>query len=220
MHHVVTGFVSFKEQELPKHRKRFAELANGQNPDVLFITCSDSRIDPNLVTQCQPGDLFIIRNAGNIVPPHGRSAGGVTASIEYAVAVLNVRHIVVCGHTHCGAMNGALNPAALDGLPHVRDWLDLSRAAVEVVKHSHNEPLGKQHLRQVTEQNVLAQLNHLRTHPLVAGRLATNRLELHGWMYEIESGDLLAYDEQSGNFDPLDQVYAVLLNGGPAAQAS
>jgi carbonic anhydrase len=223
MEQVVTGFVSFRKQVLPKHRALFAELANGQKPEVLFITCSDSRIDPNLVTQSNPGDLFIIRNAGNIVPPHGRTAGGVTASIEYAVAVLGVGHIVVCGHTHCGAMHGALNPAALDGLPNVRDWLELSRAAVEVVKHSHDEPLSKQHLRAVTEQNVLVQLNHLRTHPTVAARLATNRIQLHGWMYEIESGHLLAYDDQSRRFDPLDEVYAALLNrgrGGTTAQAA
>lgn len=217
MEQVVTGFVSFRKQVLPRHRALFAELANGQKPEVLFITCADSRIDPNLVTQSNPGDLFIIRNAGNIIPPHGRTAGGVTASIEYAVAVLGVGHIVVCGHTHCGAMHGALNPAGLDGLPNVRDWLELSRAAVEVVKHSHDEPLGKQHLRAVTEQNVLVQLNHLRTHPVVAARLATNRIKLHGWMYEIETGHLLAHADESRRFEPLDKVYASLLNGGRAS---
>lgn len=220
MEQIVTGFVSFKKRVFPKHRALFAELANGQKPEVLFITCSDSRIDPNLVTQSNPGDLFIIRNAGNIVPPHGRTAGGVTASIEYAVAVLGVTHIVVCGHTHCGAMHGALNPEGLDGLPHVRDWLQLSRAAVEVVKHSHDGPLGKEHLRAVTEQNVLAQLAHLRTHPIVAARLATNRLELHGWLYEIESGELLAHDERSGAFEALDHVYAALLSGKRAVAAA
>lgn len=219
MEQVVTGFVSFRKRVFPKHRELFAELANGQKPEVLFITCSDSRIDPNMVTQSNPGDLFIIRNAGNIVPPHTRTAGGVTASIEYAIAVLGVTHIVVCGHTHCGAMHGALNPAGLDGLPHVRDWLELSRAAVEVVKHSHDGPLGKEHLRAVTEQNVLVQLAHLRTHPVVAARLATNRLELHGWMYEIESGDLLAYEEKTGRFGPLDKVYASLLKGERALAA-
>lgn len=220
MEQVVTGFVSFKRRVFPKHRELFAELANGQKPEVLFITCADSRIDPNLVTQSNPGDLFIIRNAGNIVPPHGRTAGGVTASIEYAVAVLGVEHIVVCGHTHCGAMQGALNPAGLDGLPHVRDWLELSRAAVEVVKHSHEGPLGKEHLRSVTEQNVLVQLAHLRTHPVVAARLATHRIQLHGWMYEIESGDLLAHDARSGRFEALDHVYASLLSGKRAVAAA
>jgi carbonic anhydrase len=220
MQHVVRGFVDFRKRVFPKHKKLFAELATGQAPELLFITCSDSRIDPNMVTQSDPGDLFIIRNAGNIVPPHTRTAGGVTASIEYAVAVLGVAHIVVCGHTHCGAMGGALNPAALDGLPNVRDWLDLSRAAVEVVRHAHGGPLGKEHLRAVTEQNVLVQLAHLRTHPTVAARLATNQIQLHGWLYEIESGELLAHDERSGRFEPLDKVYASLLKGRRVAMAT
>jgi carbonic anhydrase len=215
MEHVVSGFESFRRKIFPKHRELFAELANGQSPEVLFITCADSRIDPNMVTQTNPGDLFIIRNAGNIVPPHARLAGGVTASIEYAVAVLNVEHIVICGHTHCGAMSGALNPAALEGLPHVRDWLDLSRAAVEVVKHAHGS-VGPQHLRAVTEQNVLVQLQHLRTHPVVASRLAAGTLELHGWMYEIESGEVYAHDEQRDEFLPLAERYAALLNGDGA----
>ena len=216
MEQVVSGFVNFRRKVFPKHRELFAELANGQNPEVLFLTCSDSRIDPNLLTQTQPGDLFIVRNAGNIVPPHTRMAGGVTASIEYAVAVLHVKHIVVCGHTRCGAMAGALNPAALEGLPHVRDWLELSRAAVEVVKHSHGS-VGPELLRQVTEQNVLVQLGHLRTHPAVAARLATKELHLHGWMYEFETGDVFAVDEQALKFSPLVERYADLLHRADAA---
>lgn len=210
MEHVVSGFVSFRRKVFPKHRKLFAELANGQSPEVLFLTCSDSRIDPNLLTQTRPGDLFIVRNAGNIVPPHTRMAGGVTASIEYAVAVLNVKHIVVCGHTRCGAMSGALDPAALEGLPHVRDWLELSRAAVEVVKHA-NKFVGPELLRAVTEQNVLVQLGHLRTHPTVAARLATNELQLHGWMYEFETGDVFAVEEHTRTFAPLVERYAAML---------
>lgn len=219
MEHVVTGFFSFRRKVFPKHRELFAELANGQSPEVLFITCADSRIDPCLVTQTRPGDLFIIRNAGNIVPPHTRMAGGVTASLEYAVAVLNVEHIVICGHTHCGAMAGALNVDALEGLPHVRDWLDMSRAAVEVVRHAHGS-VGPEQLRAVTEQNVLVQLQHLRTHPVVASRLAANQLHLHGWMYEIETGEVFAHDEQQHRFVPLDERYATLLNGGAAEEAA
>ena len=219
MEHVVSGFVSFRNKIFPKHRQLFAELANGQSPEVLFITCADSRIDPNLVTQTRPGDLFIVRNAGNIVPPHGGMAGGVTASIEYAVAVLNVGHIVVCGHTHCGAMTGALNPAALEGLPLVRTWLELSQAAVEVVKHAHGS-VGPEQLRAVTEQNVLVQLQHLRTHPVVASRLATGELQLHGWMYEIESGDVLAYAEEKNAFVPMAERYAAMLKPEGKAQGA
>ncbi|MBN1240167.1 MAG: carbonic anhydrase [Gammaproteobacteria bacterium] len=219
MEHIVTGFVSFRNKVFPRHRKLFAELANGQSPEVLFITCADSRIDPNLVTQTRPGDLFIVRNAGNIVPPHGGMVGGVTASIEYAVAVLNVGHIVICGHTHCGAMTGALDPGALEDLPHVRKWLELSLAAVEVVRHAHGS-IGPEQLRAVTEQNVLVQLQHLRTHPVVASRLAAGQLQLHGWMYEIESGDVYAYAEERNAFVPMAERYAAMLKPEGAAHGA
>ena len=150
---------------------RILTLGVGQNPEVLFITCSDSRIDPNMVTQTGPGDLFICRNAGNVVPPHSNQTGGMTASIEFAVAALGVEHIVICGHTDCGAMKGALAPEALDELPHVKEWLGHCRGATEVVKHKHGS-VGSEHLDEVTKENVLLQIQHLKTHPSVAGRLS------------------------------------------------
>src|SRR5690554_6915021 len=210
MEQVVSGVARFRRSIFPKHRERFAELVNGQRPEALFITCADSRIDPNLVTQTRPGDLFIIRNAGNIVPPHTRQAGGVTATIEYGVAVLNVGHIVVCGHTHCGAMGGALDPESVAELPHVREWLLHARAAVEIVKERHG-CVCPEHIREVIEQNVLVQLQHLRTHPVVAARLAAGRLELHGWVYEIETGDVFCHDERTASFRPLAERYSTLL---------
>jgi carbonic anhydrase len=206
----VTGVVNFRSKVFPKHRELFAELAGGQSPEALFITCSDSRIDPNLVTQTKPGDLFIIRNAGNIVPPHSRHAGGVTASIEYAVAVLKVEHIVICGHTHCGAMAGALHPESVESLPHVRDWLEHSRAALEVVK-ALNGHANSDHVREMIEQNVLAQLRNLRTHPVVAAGLAIGKLELHGWVYEIETGEVYCHDESTNTFRPVLERYKALL---------
>ena len=219
MEHVVSGAASFRKHIFPQHRELFAKLANGQRPEALFITCADSRIDPNLVTQTRPGDLFIIRNAGNIVPPHTRHAGGVTATIEYGVAVLNVRHIVVCGHTHCGALGGALDPESIAELVHVREWLEHSRAAVEIVKARHGR-IGPEQIREVTEQNVLVQLQHLRTHPIVAARLAAGRLELHGWVYEIETGEVYCHDDRAGAFRPLAERYSMLLaDPAPAAAA-
>lgn len=216
---VVNGAVAFRRQVFPQHQELFETLANGQWPEVLFITCADSRIDPNMVTQTKPGDLFIIRNAGNIVPPHTRNAGGVTASIEYAVAVLGVQHIVICGHTKCGAMHGAINPAAIADLEHVKAWLDHTRAAVEVVKQR-CETLGPEHLRALTDQNVLVQLQHLRTHPTVAAGLAARRLELHGWVYEIETGEVFCHDEAAGQFIPLAERYSTLIKEAPAAAAA
>jgi len=216
MEKVVSGIVKFKSNAFEARRHLFAELANGQSPEVLFITCADSRIDPNLVTQTEPGDLFICRNAGNIVPPHVKAAGGVTASIEYAVAVLGVKDIVVCGHTDCGAMKGALNPDALADLPHVHNWLDHTRAAVEIVKALHGRA-SLEELQSVTEQNVLLQLQHLRTHPAVAARLATDEVELHGWVYDIETGSVSAYDGEHARFVPIEQRYATLLSAATAA---
>ncbi len=216
MKKVVSGTVEFQKSAFAQRKALFAELANGQSPEVLFITCADSRIDPNLVTQTQPGDLFICRNAGNIVPPHVKVAGGVTASIEYAVSVLGVRDIVVCGHTDCGAMKGALNPDALSDLPHVHNWLDHARAAVDIVKARHGSA-GPAQLGDVTEENVLLQLQHLRTHPAVAARLGTGAIGLHGWVYDIESGDVNCYDEAEKRFVPLSERYKTLLAGGAAA---
>lgn len=213
MEKVVSGILEFQKKAYEERKSLFAELANGQSPEVLFITCADSRIDPNLVTQTQPGDLFIVRNAGNIVPPHARVAGGVTASIEFAVAVLGVKDIVVCGHTDCGAMKGAMNPKALEKLPHVHDWIDHSRAAVEVVKAKHGRASHAE-LDLVTEQNVLLQLQHLRTHPVVAAKLGTGEIGMHGWVYEIKSGAVRCYDEARDQFIPLEERYATLLAAG------
>ncbi len=213
MKKVVSGIVEFQKKDFEARRALFAELAQGQSPEVLFVTCADSRIDPNLVTQTEPGDLFICRNAGNIIPPHTRNAGGVTASIEYAVEVLGVKDIVVCGHTDCGAMKGAMNLDAVADLPHVHDWLDHARAAVQTVDASGiTDPA--QRLLSVTEQNVLLQLQHVRTHPAVAAKVNIGDIGLHGWVYHIESGDVTCYDDVSKSFLPVQERYASLISGG------
>ena len=132
------GVVEFQQSVYPEKKDLFEKLAQGQSPEALFITCSDSRIETAMITQTNPGELFICRNAGNIVPPHTNHTGGMTASIEFAVAALRVPHIVVCGHTECGAMKGAMNPEGLDTLPHVKEWLSYSRAAVQIVDRSYH----------------------------------------------------------------------------------
>ena len=216
MEKIVNGIVQFQNDAFKSRQDLFAELANGQSPDVLFVTCADSRIDPNLVTQTEPGELFICRNAGNIVPPHMKAGGGVTASIEYAVAVLGVKHIVICGHTDCGAMKGALNPKGLEELPHVHEWLNNSRAAVEIVKAKYGRA-GAGELLQVTEENVLLQLQHLRTHPSVAAKVANKEISLHGWVYHIEDGEVTCFDDAQEKFIPLQDRYAGLLKQTAAA---
>lgn len=199
----IDGIKQFQQEVYPMHKARFEKLADFQNPDVLFITCSDSRIDPNLITQSNPGELFICRNAGNIVPPHSNETGGMTASIEYAVSVLGVKHIVICGHSNCGAMTAAMQPESVKNLPHVRTWLDHCRAAKEAVEHQHNDCLGDHHLDEVTKQNVVLQLRHLSTHPAVFTKLYSNELQLHGWVYDIKSGKIEVYNRDSKEFTEL-----------------
>ena len=134
MERLIDGYARFRQHEFPKHQEMFEKLASGQQPQALFITCADSRVVPEFITQTGPGDLFVCRNAGNIVPPYGQINGGVSAAIEYAVLALGVRDIIVCGHTDCGAMKGMMHPECLDAMPTVRSWLrhaDVARHVVE-----------------------------------------------------------------------------------------
>ncbi|RBW48331.1 carbonic anhydrase [Marinobacter sp. F3R11] len=215
MDHIVQGVLKFRSDIYPSRKDLFRSLADSQNPDVLFVTCSDSRIDPNLVTGSHPGDLFICRNAGNIIPPHSNDTGGMTASIEYAVAVLKVRHIIICGHTDCGAIKGALDMSALDGLPHVREWLGHCRSAMEIVRERHGIATGAcldhQHMGEAIEENVLQQVQHLRTHPVVAAKLATRKIQIHGWIYDIESGAIRCCGQDSLEFQQFDDFYAEVI---------
>ena len=207
MKKLISGVTQFQKTKFTQHKELFQTLAGGQSPEVLFITCADSRIDPSLITQTLPGELFICRNAGNIVPPHSNNSGGMTASIEYAVSVLDIKHIVICGHTDCGAMKGALAPQAIKSLPHVSNWLshcDAARAKLTARYHD----LDEQHLSEMTEENVLLQLKHLETHPSVAAKIAVDSLELHGWVYDIATGEVTCYSEQQQKFLPITDCYA------------
>jgi carbonic anhydrase len=188
------GVSRFQKDVYPQHQELFEKLALGQRPEALFITCADSRIDPCLLTQTKPGELFICRVIGNIVPPYPDAVGGVSATIEYAVGVLRVPEVIVCGHTDCGVMRGALNPEALGAFPNVTAWLRYAN-----VEHREPEP-SAQLLLGLTEQNVVAQMKNLRTHPAVAGRMEQGDISLHGWIYDIGSGAVTAYDEESGQF--------------------
>lgn len=188
------GISRFQKHVYPKHQDLFEKLALGQRPEALFITCSDSRIDPNLLTQTNPGELFICRVIGNIVPPYPDAIGGVSATIEYAAGVLRVPEVIVCGHTDCGVMRGALNPEALEGFPNVAAWLRYTR-----VEQREPQP-SAEFLLALAERNVVAQLANLRSHPSVAARLKEGDLTLHGWVYHIGSGSVTAYDEESRAF--------------------
>lgn len=215
MKKIVKGVLEFRQNVYPKNKDLFGTLADGQSPDTLFITCSDSRIDPNLVTGTEPGDLFICRNAGNIIPPHSNETGGMTASIEYAVAVLGIKHIIICGHTDCGAIKGALDMSVVEGLPHVKEWLSHTRSAMEIVRERHDiasgQPISHEHLNEAIEENVLQQVQHIRTHPIVAAKLATNKVEIHGWIYNIKNGQVRCCRHDSTEFQDFETLYSSLI---------
>jgi len=203
MKQIREGHAHFRESVYPKHEDLFRTLALHQRPAALFITCADSRIDPCLLTQTQPGELFIARNAGNIVPPFGEAAGGVSATIEYAVAVLQVPDVILCGHTDCGVMKGVLNPEALRPLEAVSKWLGFAQPAREAAEQIQTPGYGQEFLLLMTERNVLHQLENLKTHPSIAARLENGDIKLHGWVYHIAEGNLTEYSAAAGGFAPL-----------------
>lgn len=217
MDKIAAGVVRFQNEVFANRRDLFERLAEGQKPRALFITCSDSRIDPNLLTQTQPGELFISRNTGNIVPPHTNHTGAMTAAIEFAVGALKAPHIIICGHSGCGAMRGALDPQGLDDFPHVREWLGYARGAA-LIARSKGAALDDQgKLDLLIRENVLLQMAHLRTHPYVALRLASKEVEIHGWVYDIRSGSVLAYDDIAADFIPAADHYRDIIAAGSRA---
>ncbi len=201
MQKLVKGIHQFQSNIFSTQRRLFERLAKGQNPEALFITCSDSRINPNLLTQTEPGELFILRNAGNIVPPYGAVMGGEAATIEYAVSVLKVKDIIVCGHSLCGAMSALLHPEQAERLSAVRAWLAHGEATARIIRENYQHIQDENSLLTATvEENVLVQLENLRTHPSVAAALARGDVKLHGWVYKFQSGEVFAFDAEEGQF--------------------
>ena len=175
--------------------------ASPQRPHTLIISCADSRVDVETITSSKPGEVFVTRNIGNMVPPYGEMLGGVSAVIEYAVAALHVRHIVVCGHSDCGAMKALLNPPSTDPMPTVKRWLRNGEAALRIAETLDQPDDGpRERLHRLTEENVLMQLTHLKTHPSVAGAMARGQLAISGWVYEIGTGDVRIAMDGSRDF--------------------
>jgi carbonic anhydrase len=199
---LIEGIHRFQSGVFGSQKELFARLAKGQEPDALFITCSDSRINPNLITQTRPGDLFILRNAGNIVPAWGVPSGEA-ATIEYAIEALGIKDIIVCGHSHCGAMGAVVNRDAVKELPAVDAWLDHCEGTRRILRHSYQDVKGDELVEVAIEENVLVQIENLRTHPSVMSALARGALTLHAWVYELESGGVLAFSEKTGQYVPL-----------------
>ncbi|MFM0736123.1 carbonic anhydrase [Paraburkholderia xenovorans] len=211
MQEIIEGFIRFQREVYPQQIALFKRLSTAQSPSTLFVTCSDSRVVPELLTQAEPGALFVIRNAGNIVPSYGPEPGGVSATVEYAVAVLGVRDIVICGHSDCGAMTAITKCTNLEHLPAVASWLRHADAA-KAINQSRAYHSDRERLDAMVKQNVVAQLANIRTHPSVAVGLSNKTLQLHGWFFDIESGGMLALDGRTGEFLPLldnPEIYAV-----------
>lgn len=218
MNRVIGRVVDFERQVFPNARALYGKLATeGQSPKALMIACADSRVSPEHVMQADPGDLFVCRNAGNIVPPYATQNGGVTSTVEYAVAALGIRDIIVCGHSDCGAMKALMNPSMTDGMPNVAAWLRHSQAAEQVVRSSYPNMENGAAVRAASLENVVVQLAHLRTHPAVAAGIARGEVALHGWFVDIHAGQVLGLDGETGRFVPIreDQPLPVAL---PAQQ--
>jgi carbonic anhydrase len=230
MKRLLEGYARFRRDVFPQHRDRFRLLADRQQPDVLFITCADSRVVPDLILQTEPGDMFLCRAVGNIVPPHGSMPGGISSTIEYAVEVLHVRHIIVCGHSDCGAIKAVLPPdpagqkstdtrdhSKLPQLPLTSKWLGYIEPAWKYLPPGTPSEDRRALHTALIRANVIAQLENLKTHPEVARTVAHGQLQIHGWYYDILSGSVEAYDQQQRRFLALEEWAAL---GAESAQKS
>lgn len=203
MQKLVKGIHQFGKN-MGGHEELFRRLAGGQKPLALFITCSDSRIVPNLLTQTDPGELFILRTAGNIVPPYGSVEGGEAATIEYAVAALKVQDIIVCGHSLCGAMTALIKPEQVQKLPAVAALLKHAEATRRIIDENYSHiSEDAPRLMATIEENVLVQIENLKSHPSVAAALSRRSLRLHGWVYKLETGKVFAYAPEQQQFLPI-----------------
>jgi carbonic anhydrase len=204
---IIQGLNEFHDNYFNEHREMFERLSHAQTPEVLFITCSDSRIDPCLITQAQPGELFVMRNVGNIIPPYGAASYAEGAGVEYAVHALGVKDIIVCGHSHCGAIKGLLQLGNLSAeMPLVYDWLrHYGEATRRLVADNYSKSSPETMLKIAIEQNILTQIENLETYPVIRSRMHAGKLNLHAWMYEIETGAVFAYRAEIGQFTQLEQ---------------
>ena len=202
MQKLEAGIHHFQANYFASHRGLFEQLAEaGQRPETLFITCCDSRVVPTLITTAAPGELFIVRNVGNIVPSVARGVlGGVSAAIEYAVELLEVGNVIVCGHTNCGAIDAILNPERVAHLPFISRWLAESSAIPKLIAERYGYLEGEERMMAAVQENVLVQLENLRSFEFVARRLDSGKLKMNGWVFKIASGEVFDYQPVSGQF--------------------
>ncbi len=200
---ILQGVSIFHSEIYPGQRAMFERLQRRQEPIALFITCADSRVDPNLVTHSAPGDLFIERNPGNLVPHYSEFVGGVSAGVEYAMLVLKVPLVIICGHTDCGVMKGLLHSEQTQGLPGVQQWMRHASEAHHRLMRDHSDAAEEEKLRLITEYNVMVQMENLKSHPSVHARVISGEVDIRGWVYDIGKGSIWATAPDSGRFEIL-----------------
>ena len=213
MQKLIAGIVDFQERMLPQYAQRFQELASSQTPDTFFITCSDSRVVPDLLASTDPGDLFTVRNVGNLVPPataEGISIGdhSEASALEYALLVLNVPNIVVCGHSECGAMKAVIANEARPETPNLTKWLHHARTAAFRLSQEGALDVNLTPHDQLSQLNVLVQLEHLMSYPIVREKVLAGTLCLSGWWFDVASGSMHAYDSGHRMFEIIDRQMA------------
>jgi carbonic anhydrase len=211
---LINGIVDFRKNVRPTVKDTFALLALGQRPDTLFIACSDSRVVPNLFASTEPGDLFVIRNVGNLIPPYGEATaapGSEAAAIEFALATLPITEVIVCGHSECGAIGALSQEQARDDAPALSCWLRHGAGSLRQLKGGASLGNHLERHNQLSQLNVLEQLEHLKTYPVVRERLARGELRLHGWYFDIKEANVYEYEPSEARFHLIDEVYAVKL---------
>jgi carbonic anhydrase len=212
MKKLVKGIVDFRQKVLPSYRETFAKLALGQSPDTLFIACSDSRVAPNVFASTDPGDMFVIRNVGNLIPPshrngHSSADESEGAAIEFAVKFLHISDIIVCGHSECGAMRALIEGRSKLELPNLRGWLRHGEPSLAKLPPNPQEG-GLSRVNQLSQLNVLHQLENLRSYPVVRDSIDSGQLKLHGWWFKLDTADVHAYEENTKQFVLIDEPEA------------
>ena len=208
MRKLLAGIHRFHNQYFSENRELFERLAeHGQAPEALFITCCDSRVVANVITHSRPGDLFIVKNMGNFVPPFSENpldGTGVAAAVEYAVEHLRVKDVIVCGHSDCGAIKALYRDRAhYADTPHIGEWLKNGERTLAIVAANYPHLTREERLEITSEENVLVQIENLRTYPVVKMALRDGRIHVHAWYFEIGTGRVYAYAPERGQYEPI-----------------
>jgi carbonic anhydrase len=218
MKKLIRGIVDFRKNVRPGVKDVFARLALGQRPDTLFIACSDSRVVPNLFASSDPGDLLVVRNVGNLIPPCDGSSDSPSeaAAIEFALQTLPITDVIVCGHSECGAMDALLSGRAQLASPFLKNWLRHADASLQRLDSAMLEDAHIERHNRLSQLNVIEQIEHLKTYPAVRERVQAGRLHLHGWWFDIREADVYAYGAGDDAFHLIDENYARVLLGRAA----